>query len=172
MNIKVDKSAPLAIDAINMLITDHCEVEECFRVFARTPADKVDQKKQLLEQICKALRLHMTIEEEIFYPAVRETVFDAKDIVWAGVIEHDKARELIYQLEAMKCDEPSLNERVGRLAAIIAHHVREEENVLFPQVINSALDGEEVGKKMLKRKAELSHAIEAQEPMDAGAVSS
>src|SRR5688500_10141767 len=102
MNMKIDNSAPLAIDAVNMLITDHCDVEECFRVFARTPANKVEQKKLLVGQICKALKMHMAIEEEIFYPAVRELVAEAKDKVWEGVIEHDKARVLMEQLEGMQ----------------------------------------------------------------------
>jgi hemerythrin superfamily protein len=172
MNMKVDNTAPLAIDAINMLITDHCEVEECFRVFARTPVDKAEQKKLLVEQICKALRMHMAIEEEIFYPAVREFVAEAADKVWEGVIEHDKARVLIEQMEVMQGNDKLLAGKVEELAAIISHHVREEENEVFPKAINSSLDSEELGKKMLQRKAELSNAAEADEPKDAGAVSS
>ncbi len=170
--MKIDDTAPLIIDAINILITDHCDVEECFRVFAGTAPDMTDLKKSLADQICKALRMHMAIEEEIFYPAVRATVPGAKDSIWEGVIEHDKAKVLIAQLEAMDGDEQTFEHKVQELAAIIAHHVKEEENEVFPKVINSTLDNEELGKQMLKRKAELSNAIEAEEPADAGAVSS
>jgi iron-sulfur cluster repair protein YtfE (RIC family) len=170
--MKIDDTAPLVIDAINILITDHCEVEECFRVFAGTAPEMADLRKTLSNQICQVLRMHMAIEEEIFYPAVRATVPGAKDTIWDGVIEHDKAKVLIDQLEAMSGVEQLFEHKVEELAAIIAHHVREEENDVFPKVINSSLDNEELGKKMLKRKAELSHAIEAEEPVDAGAVSS
>ncbi len=170
--MKIDNTAPLAIDAINILITDHCAVEECFQVFARTPHDKVEHKKLLVDQICSALRMHMAIEEEIFYPAVRTCLTETSEQVWDGVIEHDKAKVLIEQLEAMQGDEKMFSERVEALAAIVAHHVKEEENELFPRVINSSLDSEDIGKRIMKRKAELSNAIEAEEPLDAGAVSS
>jgi iron-sulfur cluster repair protein YtfE (RIC family) len=170
--MKIDNTAPLVIDAINILITDHCEVEECFRVFAGTAAEMTDLKKTIANQICKALRMHMAIEEEIFYPAARATVPDVKNNIWEGVIEHDKAKVLIEQLEAMQGDERMFEHKIEELAAIVAHHVKEEESEVFPKVINSSLDNEELGKKMLKRKAELSHAIEAEEPLDAGAVSS
>jgi iron-sulfur cluster repair protein YtfE (RIC family) len=170
--MKVDDTAPLIIDAINILITDHCDVEECFRVFAGTAPEMTDLKKTLGNQICRSLRIHMAIEEEIFYPAVRATVVGAKDNIWDGVIEHDKARVLLDQLEAMHGDERMFELKIEELAAIVAHHVKEEENEVFPKVINSALDNEELGRKMLKRKAELCHAIEAEEPADAGAVSS
>ena len=170
--MKIDNSAPLLIDAINMLITDHCEVEECFQVLARTADAKPDVKKALLAQICQALHMHMIVEEEIFYPAVREVLADTRDKIWAGVIEHDKAKVLMTQLEAMHGDDELFTAKVAELAAIIAQHVREEENEIFPKVINSSLDSEDLGKKMLRRKAELCHAAEAEEPADAGAVSS
>src|SRR5687767_3875885 len=144
--MKIDNTAPLAIDAINMLITDHCAVEECFSVFRRISDGKPEQRKTLVEQICQALKMHMAIEEEIFYPAVREILVEEKDRIWEGVIEHDKARALMEQLEAMQGDEPTLTQRVDELAALVMHHVKEEENDLFPKVINSALDSEELGK--------------------------
>ena len=170
--MKIDNSAPLITDAINMLITDHCEVEECFQVYARTADDKPDVRKSLATQICHALRLHMTVEEEIFYPAVREALVDTSDKIWQGVIEHDKAKVLIEQLDAMDGDDDQFTAKIEELAKIILQHAKEEESEIFPKVINSGLDSEELGKKMLKRKAELSNAAEADEPADAGAVSS
>lgn len=170
--MKIDDSAPLIIDAINILITDHCDIEECFQVFARTAPGMTDLKKTIVGQICNALTMHMAIEEEIFYPAVRAAVPAIKDTIWEGVIEHDKAKVLIEQLQAMDGSEKALDHTVEELAAIIAQHVREEESAVFPKAINASLDNEELGKKMLKRKAELSHAVEAEEPADAGAVSS
>jgi hemerythrin-like domain-containing protein len=170
--MKIDNSAPLIIDAINILITDHCDIEECFRVFEGTAPEETGLKKTLASQICKALKMHMAIEEEIFYPAARAAVPGTKDSIWEGVIEHDKAKVLIDQLEAMEGNETLFDQRVEELAAIITQHVRKEENEVFPKVINSSLDNEQLGKKMLKRKTELSHAAEADEPVDAGAVSS
>jgi hemerythrin-like domain-containing protein len=114
----------------------------------------------------------MAIEEEIFYPAARDAVPGTKDSIWEGVIEHDKAKVLMDQLEVMAGDETLFDQKVEELASIIARHVKEEENEVFPKIINSSLDNEELGKKMLKRKTELSHAAEADEPANAGAVSS
>jgi len=170
--MKIDNTAPLVIDAINILITDHCDIEECFRVFEGTAPEMTDLKKTLCRQICKTLRMHMAIEEEIFYPAAREAVPGTKDSIWEGVIEHDKAKVLMDQLEVMTGDETLFDQKVEELASIIARHVKEEESEVFPKIINSSLDNEELGKKMLKRKTELSHAAEADEPLNAGAVSS
>ena len=61
-------------DAIAVLKADHRQVEEWFESFKKSRSD--DKKAELAQSICEALRIHMTIEEEIFYPAFLEASGD------------------------------------------------------------------------------------------------
>src|SRR4030095_6848335 len=95
---KVTKST--GQDAIQMLMADHKEVKAMFMEFEalkeRTDAD--DEKPDLVERICAALTIHATVEEEIFYPAVREAI-DDEDLMDEADVEHASAKDLIAQLE-------------------------------------------------------------------------
>ena len=64
------QSKPKKPDAIALLKADHREVEQMFKEFEKT--DSVEKKQELARQICNALKVHATIEEEIFYPAFLE----------------------------------------------------------------------------------------------------
>ena len=57
-----------SIDAISLLKADHRQVEKWFAEFKKTRA--AGKKGTLAEQICNALQVHTTIEEELFYPGL------------------------------------------------------------------------------------------------------
>jgi hemerythrin superfamily protein len=75
-----------ASDAITLLKADHREVEALFGQFEKTRSPQ--RKQELATAICKALRVHTTIEEEIFYPAFFEATED-KQIHHEAIVEHD-----------------------------------------------------------------------------------
>ena len=88
-------------DAIELLTADHKEVKAMFKEFeAMKKRDSSDEEKgELVQRICTALTIHATIEEEIFYPAVREAI-DDMDLMDEADVEHAGAKDLIAQLEA------------------------------------------------------------------------
>ena len=140
-----------AVDALRLLRSQHEEVSALFEEFEKSP----DEKEALAEQICEALTAHATIEEEIFYPAVREGVEDAEDLIAEAEVEHQSLKELISKIEAAKGDDSLFEAQVKVLSEYVKHHVKEEQGEMFPKVRESELDLEELGQRMAARHAEL-----------------
>lgn len=140
------------VDAIELLESDHAEVQEYFDQYEDLESD--DEKKVLAEQICLALKVHAQIEEEIFYPAAREATQD-NDLLDEAAVEHAGAKALIAEIEAMEPGQNLYDAKVKVLGEQIRHHVKEEEGELFPEIRESDLDLAELGAEMAERKAEL-----------------
>jgi hemerythrin superfamily protein len=143
------------IDAISVLKADHRQVEEWFKEFEG--ARSTDKKQTLATQICDALRVHTTIEEEIFYPAFINAAKD-KDVHHEAIVEHAGAKNLIGQIEQSGPSDDYFDSKVKVLSEMIKHHVKEEEQPggMFAEAKASRMDLQELGGELLKRKAELS----------------
>lgn len=156
------KPASSAPDAISILTEDHKKVQKMFKDFEKLmkAEDNEDEKSALVEQICEELTVHMQIEEEIFYPAVREATED-KDLMDEGEVEHEGAKELIAQLQAMEPGDDKYDAKVSVLGENIEHHVKEEQEEMFPQAKKAKIDLKTLGTQMLERKQELQSSIGA-----------
>lgn len=139
-------------DALALLRADHQLVQGLFDKFEKTRAD--DRKSALAKQICNELTVHAQIEEEIFYPAAREAIRD-EDLIHEATVEHQSAKDLIEQIESGNPGEELFDAKVKVLGEYIKHHVREEQNELFPQVRKTKLDLKALGERMMARKEEL-----------------
>jgi hemerythrin-like domain-containing protein len=142
-------------DAIALLTADHREVSEMFKQFEELGDRAKVGKQKLVEKICNSLIAHAQIEEEIFYPAVREEVKDADDMVDEALVEHQAAKDLIKQLQEMNPDEDLYDAKVKVLGEEIEHHVKEEEEEMFKQAKKSGLDMKALGQEMAQRKQEI-----------------
>lgn len=142
------------VDAIALLKADHRQVEEWFEQFEKARDD--DRKKTLATKICDALTVHTTIEEEIFYPAFLEATED-KDLHHEAEVEHDGAKKLIAEIEAIGPDDDYYDAKVKVLSEMIKHHVKEEEqpNGMFAEARKSEMDLDALGEQMAARKVEL-----------------
>ncbi|RZJ98807.1 MAG: hemerythrin domain-containing protein [Flavobacterium sp.] len=140
-------------DAISLLISDHEEVKALFKEFEGLSDRSKVTKKKLADQICEALTVHAMIEEEIFYPAVRE-VLDDEDLMDEAVVEHASAKDLIGQIQSMEAGDDLYDAKVKVLSEQIDHHVEEEENEMFKKVRKTKLDLVALGEQMLARKEE------------------
>ena len=142
-------------DAVAMLTAEHREVKQLFEQFEQLTDRAKVSKKKLADQICNALILHTTIEEEIFYPAVREATKEAEDKVDEAVVEHAAAKDLIAQIQEMDPDDELYDAKVKVLSEQIDHHVQEEEKEMFPMAKKAGLDLAALGQEMAARKQEL-----------------
>jgi len=142
-------------DAIALLTADHREVKEMFEQFEELGDRAKASKEKLKDKICKALIAHTTIEEEIFYPAMRAKGEDAEDMVDEAVVEHASAKDLIKQLQEMQPDDDLYDAKVKVLGEQIDHHVQEEEKEMFAKARKSGLDLLALGQEMALRKQEL-----------------
>lgn len=123
-------------DACTLLDTDHKAVKKLFKTYdelAGSKARGVAQKKlELAHQICQELTVHATVEEEIFYPALREALKET-DILAEAEVEHAGAKDLIAQIQAMEEADEMFDAKVKVLGEYIDHHVKEERNEIFPK---------------------------------------
>ena len=147
----------LQTDAISLLTNDHAEVNELFEQYKALAEDEgsmTTEKQTLAEEICTMLTVHAAIEEEIFYPAVRDALDDSK-LLDEAEVEHQAAKDLIEQIQDSDPSDPLYDARVNVLGEYVNHHVQEEEGELFPQVRDAELDLDSLGAEMSARQEEL-----------------
>ncbi len=129
-------STRAAKDACDLLDADHKAVKKMFKEYEELTESKArgaaQKKKDLAVQICHELTVHAQIEEEIFYPAVREALKE-KDKIAEAMVEHQVAKELIAQIEAMGDADEMMDAKVTVLGEYIDHHVKEEKGEIFPK---------------------------------------
>jgi hemerythrin-like domain-containing protein len=145
--------------AIEMLMADHDKVERAFKEFEKLDRDDTESCRQLVQTVCQDLKVHTTLEEEVFYPAVREAIED-EDLLNEAAVEHESAKMLIDQLENMDPDDPNYHATFTVLGEYVKHHIKEEETEMFPQAEKSDLDFDSLGDRMRSRKEELAGTIQ------------
>lgn len=143
-------------DALKLLKADHKEVSDLVEKYENGRLSK-DRKIAVAKQICLALTVHAQIEEEIFYPAAREAAIrDGEDLLDEAEVEHGSIKELVAAIENGSPDDDELfDARVAVLGEYVKHHVKEEENELFPRIRKSDMDLAEIGAQLAARKDEL-----------------
>jgi hemerythrin superfamily protein len=142
-------------DAIAMLTADHKRVKKLFSDFDKLKEEGSGaEKTAIVEQICNELKIHTALEEEIFYPAVREAIDDS-DLMDEALVEHSGAKELIAQLEDASPDDDLYDAKVTVMGEQIDHHVEEEEGDMFPKAKKAQVDTAELGVTMLERRKAL-----------------
>jgi hemerythrin superfamily protein len=148
------RSSGRSKDAIALLKADHRQVEEWFEQFEKARDD--NRKQTLATKICNALKVHTTIEEEIFYPAFLEATEDT-EIHHEAEVEHDGAKKLIAEIESSSPDDDYYDAKVKVLSEMIKHHVKEEEQPggMFAEARKSDMDLDALGEQMAARKAQL-----------------
>ena len=140
-------------DAIALLKEDHRKVAAMFEQFDRMKADG-SRKEALVAKICQELTVHARIEEEIFYPAARTVLRDPALIDEADV-EHASAKALIAELGSAKPGDDHYDAKVKVLGEYIRHHVKEEQDEMFPRLRRTDLDLAVLGERLATRKREL-----------------
>lgn len=137
-------------DALEMLEQDHREVEAFFEQYEKLEEDS--EKLKLAAKICVALTVHTRLEEELIYPLGRKEI-EETDLIDEAEVEHASAKQLIAEIARMSPGDDLFDAKVKVLGEYVKHHVKEEENELFPTMKKEAdVDFYDVGKKMAARK--------------------
>ena len=141
-----------ASDAIALLRADHRLVSELFEQFekARSPT----KKKALVQQICTELTVHAQVEEEVFYPAVKAALKD-DELIPEARVEHETLKWLIAQVESVEPDGEEYDAKIQVMAEYVKHHVKEEQNEIFPKAKAAGLDMTDLGAQIAARKESL-----------------
>ena len=147
------RSRSSASYAVKLLQQDHRAVAQALAQFESAAHD---EKQEIARRICRMLKVHTQMEEELLYPAARE-VLDADDahLVAEARVEHASVKDLIEQIEAREEVDEQYEAKVCVMGEFVKHHVHEEETELFPQLERSSLDLEALGEQLEERKREL-----------------
>lgn len=141
-----------ATDALSLLREDHEKVKKAFREFEKLGDQAYSSKKKLAENICRDLEQHTKIEEEIFYPAFQRKTKGEKSLVNEAVVEHGTAKDMIRQIRKMDAKDELFSAKVKVLGEYVNHHIKEEEEEMFPQLEKANIDLLALGEKMAERK--------------------
>ena len=150
---KSARSRSSSQNALTLLRADHDAVLEMFEKFES--ASRSDQKQKLATQICTELTIHTMIEEEIFYPAIREARGEETESLDEALVEHDGAKKLIEEIQNGQAGEEMFDAQIKVLSEYIKHHVKEEYREIFPAARKADIDLDEIGAQLMARKKEL-----------------
>lgn len=151
---RVASGHPQDHDAIEQMIADHREVQKLFKKFEKLDEQDEAAKQEIIEQTCMALTAHAQLEEELFYPAVKDEI-KSPDLIDEAQVEHDVAKQLIARLQEGTMDTAERDATFKVLTEYVSHHVEEEETELFKQVRRAKVDTTLMAQGMADRKTEL-----------------
>ena len=157
MNLPMRRMSPSITDMIRM---DHTHVFAVFHRFKNhtSPA----RKSALVRNACLAIEVHAQLEEEIFYPALRQAA-GADPVLDRSGPEHNETRGLVAQLRQMSPEDPDFDRTFHALMRTVMHHVADEESVLLPEAERRmGAQLAELGAQMTRRRMQLiaPHAAE------------
>lgn len=146
---------PKKNDAIDLLVADHEAADKLFKKYKKlVEADApAPERAALAEKICLDVKVHLQIEEEIFYPPLKGKIED--DMLDEAYVEHNGAKDLVKQITAMDADDELFDAKVTVLGEYIKHHVEEEHTEMFPTVRKTDLDLKALRLELESRKEEL-----------------
>jgi hemerythrin-like domain-containing protein len=144
-----------AVNALTLLRNDHREIKRLLKQLEPTSEDDVSKRRELFEQIRRDLTVHEVIEEEIFYPTLKQHP-KAKEIVLEGYEEHDVVNTIMSELEGLPYDDETWGPKAKVMTENLEHHIEEEEDEMFDKAEQVLEDQEleDLGKAMADRKAE------------------
>jgi hemerythrin superfamily protein len=145
---RADEPADVVTDAVDLLTRDHRLVEELFMSFFQAAPQQLDP---LARRLCKMIRIHTQIEEELFYPAARRAA-GTDALIDEAEREHTDAKQSVMRVESMTSEDAEFKQVVEQLRTQIASHVQSEEGQLFPQVRQAKLDLVALGITLAERR--------------------
>ena len=131
------------MDPIKMLKDDHRKVEKLFARYDELGERATTTKLEIVRKITAELRLHAEIEETIVYPLMRKKLENMDDDVLEAYEEHHLVKRTLDELEEMIPQDDMYDAKVCVLCEAIDHHVKEEEDELFPK-LKKACDKDEL----------------------------
>jgi hypothetical protein len=144
------------MDAMSLLKEDHRKVKKILAELESTTERGVKTREELFTKVKQELVIHEAIEEEIFYPALKEHP-KTKEIALEGYEEHHVVDTVMAEIEGVAYDDEKWGAKFKVMKENLEHHIEEEEGEMFKQA-KQVFDEDELaqlGKSMLARKEEL-----------------
>ena len=150
------------MDAFELLKKDHEKVSGIFEKLEPTTERGVKTREELFAQLKQELEIHTQIEEQFFYPVLKQ-VQETRDITLEAYEEHHVVKELLAELDALAKDDETWGAKLTVLKENVEHHVEEEEGEMFTGArdVLSSEQIEELGARMEAAKREQKKAMAA-----------
>jgi hypothetical protein len=147
------------MDALTLIKEDHQKMRKLLTELESTTERGVKTREELYATIKGELTIHEIIEEEIFYPALKEHP-KAKDIVLEGYEEHHVVDTVMAELEGLPVDDEAWGAKAKVMKENVEHHMEEEEGEMFKQArqVFEAAELQELGDRMAAMKEQLTAA--------------
>ncbi|HUS62737.1 MAG TPA: hemerythrin domain-containing protein [Acidimicrobiales bacterium] len=143
------------MNALILLKQDHNNVDALFTRFEELGEQPSPEKEQIRDKVVEHLSIHAAIEEQLFYPAVREAAPDVEAWVLEGLEEHHVVKWTLSELQKMPVSAERFDAKMKVLIEAVRHHATEEEEEIFPKVrdamTNEALEA--LGEALQEAKA-------------------
>lgn len=145
--------------AIRLLKEEH----HIFRqLFDRAEGAEDAALPTIASELCMRLAVHMTIEEEILYPALKPILGD--DDINEGIVEHASGKTLAAEIEQLEGSEPLYRAKIHVLGEETIHHIDEEDEDMFAEAAEAhgkgKIDLDDLGERLRVRQAQLYDQIE------------
>jgi hemerythrin superfamily protein len=137
---------------VQALLRDHDMVRKLADKYQNTQS--ADVKKQAATQLIQAIHMHSRLEEGVFYPGVRRV---DPNLIARFEEDHLAVDDLLATLQGMSMDEARVEPMVRELIDAVLSHIRQEEEQLFPELKQAALDLTAIGLEMQAFEANLVH---------------
>ena len=144
------------MDAMSLLKEDHKKVKKMLAQLESTTERGVKTREELFTRVKQELVVHEAIEEEIFYPALKEHP-KTKEIALEGYEEHHVVDTVMAEIEGVAYDDEKWGAKFTVMKENLEHHIEEEEGEMFRQA-RQVFDQDELtqlGESMKARKEEL-----------------
>jgi hemerythrin-like domain-containing protein len=144
------------MDALSLLKEDHQKVKKMLAELDRTTERGVKTREELFTKLKGELQVHEAIEEEIFYPALKEHP-KAKELVLEAYEEHNVVDTVMSEIEGVAYDDERWGAKMTVLKENLEHHIEEEETEMFKQArqVFERDELDELGSRMESRKHDL-----------------
>jgi hemerythrin-like domain-containing protein len=144
------------MDAIQLLKDDHDKMKKLLSEAEQTTERGVKTREELFTKIKEELTVHEAIEEEIFYPALKDHP-KTKEITLEAYEEHHVVDMVMAEIESVPFDDETWGAKFKVMKENIEHHIEEEENEMFKQArdVFEPKELEELGERMRARKEQL-----------------
>jgi hemerythrin superfamily protein len=121
------------MDAIALLRADHQAVNQLFVKFEADGLRALKTKRNLVDKMITELAVHAAVEEQVFYPAVRQAAPDLDHEILEGIEEHHIVKWSLSELEGLSPEDENFGAKMSVLIENVRRHVKEEEKVIFPR---------------------------------------
>jgi len=148
------------MDALQLLKADHDKVKKMLGELDSTTERGVKTREEGFAKLRRELEVHEAIEEEIFYPALKEHP-KAKDLVLEAYEEHNVVDMVMKEIDGVAYDDETWGAKLTVMKENVEHHIEEEEDEMFKQArqVFSKEELTDLGERMAARKDQLQGAM-------------